>query len=100
MKKINVKHEYDLSKADCWSSNRMMRLLLNSRHNVTANELFVDMPDLIALSQVASMLGVSRTKMYELPEELDTIKIGKVYMVLKHSLQEYVARKLNRRRSK
>jgi len=61
-------------------------------------DFFADLPDLIPLSQAAELLGIGRTKKYELLDEIPTRKFGKEYMVSRKHLAEYVAKEYNNRR--
>ena len=62
-----------------------------------ADHLFVNEPDLLPLGKAAELLGIGRTKKYELASTLKTIKIGKEIRVLKKDLAEYVVARLSKR---
>ena len=64
---------------------------------ITAEDLFADLPDLVSLEQAADLLGVGRTKKYELTSFLRSIKTGKQYKILKRDLTDYVLDNLKTR---
>lgn len=60
------------------------------RFQIRPQELFVDLPDLLSLEQAAEILGIGRTKKYELTSIFNSIKVGKKYKILKKELAEYI----------
>ena len=54
--------------------------------------MFTEYPDCVNISQLQSMLGIKRTKTYELirNKEIKSIKIGKDYKISKLNVIAYV----------
>jgi len=72
--------------------DKLMKQADDLNFKTWVDELFPECPDLIPLKQVKQMLGVGRSKVYDLVDWLDTIKVGKEFLVHKRSLQRYVYR--------
>ncbi|MCL2569984.1 MAG: helix-turn-helix domain-containing protein [Firmicutes bacterium] len=68
---------------------------LGCYNNIETGDLFNDLPDLVPLSQAATILGLGRTKMYDLLGRIPTIKIGKEHRVTKIHLAQFVTRELD-----
>jgi len=63
---------------------------------IRAEHLFVNEPDLLSLGRAAELVGVGRTKKYELASILKTVKVGKEMRVFKRDLAEYVVENVSK----
>ena len=60
--------------------------------NQIINMMFKDYPDIVGVKELQQMLGIKRTKTYELlkSETIKSIKIGKDYKISKFNIIAYV----------
>ena len=67
---------------------------------IKPEELVADLPPLLSLHQAATILGIGKSKKYELLDVLPSSKLGKEYMIAKLHLAEYAIAQLKVRRGK
>jgi hypothetical protein len=79
---------------------KKMEDIMQTFSSIKPEHLFVGLPDLISLAQAGALLGLGKSKRYELVSALHTIKVGKGYMVLKMDLAEYVVAHLSKQKKR
>ena len=65
---------------------------MNERIKKASEIMFLDFPDFINIKQLQEMLGIKRTKAYELimNKEIKSRKVGKDYKIMKINVIAYM----------